>query len=511
MPSGFSPSGVPNLLFCWYFVLVFFWPSILQLTTSNSLNCPAGCPNGTWSSWSSQNDCTDSCGSFGTQTYSRTCTSAGSGCDCIGPATMAISCNTAPCPYPRQSCNTGFSPTGSAGNIVCGPVKTLPPASACEGTTAATSKPTYTFCCPAGTWSSWTTTQTCSTTACGMSGTQTWTRTCISAAMGCPCIGNSTMTLNCVSKPCPYPKQSCATGFKVMSVGGVIKCGPAPTLPVPDPQCSTTVKQVVPVNPTCKAGWTAYEGSCYMTVIGPKTAQQYFDGCIALGANVVSIHSDAENQFVAGLASIAKPGLGTNFIGLYLTRYAGNAVVAVNWADNSTLPYANPSLAPWNSKGVYPWWSGQPDNCCGQPAASCVHQGFPPFLGMTASMWDDEACVGPSAGLASIAKPGLGTNFIGLYLTFASYAGNAPVVAANWADNSTLPYANPSLAPWNSKGVYPWWNNQPDNCCDAPASCVHQCFPPFYGVTASMWEDEPCVGPAFGSAAGTHDTTVCKI
>uniref|UniRef100_A0A915CPW4 Uncharacterized protein n=1 Tax=Ditylenchus dipsaci TaxID=166011 RepID=A0A915CPW4_9BILA len=72
-------------------------------------------------SWSPYLTCQDTCGSCGTQTRSRTCTSEASGCPCTGSTTNTINCNLAPCPYPRQSCCNGLRAMAVNGAIICGP------------------------------------------------------------------------------------------------------------------------------------------------------------------------------------------------------------------------------------------------------------------------------------------------------------------------------------------------------------------------------------------------------
>uniref|UniRef100_A0A915E5W8 Uncharacterized protein n=1 Tax=Ditylenchus dipsaci TaxID=166011 RepID=A0A915E5W8_9BILA len=73
-------------------------PSTTVAPVSTKKACP---PGGKWSDWSNGTACTDTCGSCGTTTKSRTCDSQKDGCPCEGSATMQTSCNETPCQYPE--------------------------------------------------------------------------------------------------------------------------------------------------------------------------------------------------------------------------------------------------------------------------------------------------------------------------------------------------------------------------------------------------------------------------
>ncbi|KAI1730877.1 adhesion G protein-coupled receptor B3 [Ditylenchus destructor] len=211
-------------------------------TTTPSSNCPSGCPNGIWSSWSDPSACTDTCGACGTQTMTRTCTSEASGCSCQGPSSMTVPCNRTPCKFPRLSCCAPAKAMASNGAIICGPDNTTDSTSSqCVSNTMppTTTIPTTTKapCCPGGVWSNWTASNACSDT-CGSCGTQTLTRTCTSAAIGCPCTGDSTAAVNCNIKPCAYPRNSCCVSYKAMASSGAIICGPQPAQPTNNSTCT---------------------------------------------------------------------------------------------------------------------------------------------------------------------------------------------------------------------------------------------------------------------------------
>ncbi|KAH7694638.1 hypothetical protein AAVH_38312, partial [Aphelenchoides avenae] len=56
---------------------------------------------------------------FGTMTRTRTCLTADNSCPCTGSASEVGPCNLKPCPYPRLSCNTGFTMKPSGGQLLC--------------------------------------------------------------------------------------------------------------------------------------------------------------------------------------------------------------------------------------------------------------------------------------------------------------------------------------------------------------------------------------------------------
>lgn len=70
-------------------------------------------------------------------------------------------------------------------------------------------------CCPTGgIWSEWGPRLNC-TDICGAFGTAVRLRTCLTSPGGCPCTGSARTTVPCAFLPCTYPRNSCASGFKV--------------------------------------------------------------------------------------------------------------------------------------------------------------------------------------------------------------------------------------------------------------------------------------------------------
>ncbi|XP_078585292.1 uncharacterized protein LOC144867290 [Branchiostoma floridae x Branchiostoma japonicum] len=122
---------------------------------------------------------------------------------------------------------------------------------------------------------------------------------------------------------------------------------------------------------TCADGWTAHEQHCYKKFsIGKKwaAAREY---CGTFDADLVSITSTSEQQFVAPM--ITGSGVGGAWIGLHDT--ATENVFA--WVDNT--PY-DPALSMWGY--------GAPDNEA--PGEDCVYM-YMSFRSYTAK-WNDLPC-----------------------------------------------------------------------------------------------------------------------
>uniref|UniRef100_A0AC35UDM1 TSP1_spondin domain-containing protein n=1 Tax=Rhabditophanes sp. KR3021 TaxID=114890 RepID=A0AC35UDM1_9BILA len=181
---------------------------------------------GVWSAWVESSACTKSCGSNGVRTLSRTCPTEGS-CACNGPKTRTEVCGFPPCIYPEDSCAAGYKAGVAYQQIVCLPLPEFN-----EPTVIA---PCTTDCCViGGVWSAWGPPTACTAT-CGSCGQTTKKRTCTSTVDNCPCAGSDTLVENCNLAPCIYPKDSCCTGYKAMSLNGAIICGPQPVVFEPKP------------------------------------------------------------------------------------------------------------------------------------------------------------------------------------------------------------------------------------------------------------------------------------
>jgi len=153
----------------------------------------------------------------------------------------------------------------------------------------------------------------------------------------------------------------------------------------------------------CPAGWTLWNGNCYLAVVDNSVAYpiSVWDSvCGLLNATVVSIHSQAENTFVLNLVEAADPSAVDILIGLRL-QHSGflpnDPVTSIYWSDN---PSVQLTAADWggvtNPQGTNPWapagvFTAQPDNRP-LPGDCTVMWVTGPSGGPLPGLWDDVAC-----------------------------------------------------------------------------------------------------------------------
>ncbi|XP_045156976.1 ladderlectin-like isoform X2 [Mercenaria mercenaria] len=125
----------------------------------------------------------------------------------------------------------------------------------------------------------------------------------------------------------------------------------------PDESTEKGFKKVAPV-PTqacaqCPDTWIPYKGSCYIFVATKNTFSRSELHCLSLGANLVHIENELENEFIRSQLRTLKET--TYWIGL---TDAGTEGI-FNWVDdNSTASFTG-------------WEKAQPDNSEGKE--DCVH------------------------------------------------------------------------------------------------------------------------------------------
>lgn len=112
----------------------------------------------------------------------------------------------------------------------------------------------------------------------------------------------------------------------------------------------------------CKAGWQEWNQACYKVSNGMTTFANASASCQRHGANLASIHSAQENEFVRNFSSGKDV-----FIGLSDAQIEGTFV----WSDGSTFAYTN-------------WEIGEPDNDYG--VGDCV------ILVAANAKWNDTPC-----------------------------------------------------------------------------------------------------------------------
>merc|ERR550539_808825 len=117
--------------------------------------------------------------------------------------------------------------------------------------------------------------------------------------------------------------------------------------------------------PGCQAGWSAFNGKCYKSFSKKKTWDEAENQCVKEEANLVSLHSEEEQQFVVGLNG-SFPWLG----GRRDPRKGNNFV----WSDGTPWDYSN-------------WASGQPSDDRGEE--DCAHMWE---WELRRNKWNDRPC-----------------------------------------------------------------------------------------------------------------------
>ncbi|KAI6184530.1 hypothetical protein M3Y97_00606400 [Aphelenchoides bicaudatus] len=203
--SAQRPPGPPRPWWC------VWWPALCPRPPPRC--CPTG---GIWSTWKEKTPCSDSCGSFGTQTLQRTCLNEPRCGGCTGPSEKPVSCNPTPCQFPRNSCKDGMKATAVGKQILC--VDPAVPAAA-EVVPKAS-------CCPRGGIMEITDWTSCNTARCGSCDTQSRQKKCRTKDYGCgECSeAEQTETRPCITTPCKYPQKSCCDGSSAKTVNNQIVC-----------------------------------------------------------------------------------------------------------------------------------------------------------------------------------------------------------------------------------------------------------------------------------------------
>nr|XP_033472484.1 lactose-binding lectin l-2-like [Epinephelus lanceolatus]XP_033492501.1 lactose-binding lectin l-2-like [Epinephelus lanceolatus] len=128
------------------------------------------------------------------------------------------------------------------------------------------------------------------------------------------------------------------------------------------------VHQVKLQRGACPMFWYSFNGRCYKYIATRMTWADAELHCVSEGANLASIHSLDEHNFVKSLIKNFDPAQGRTWIGLSDTQKEGRWM----WSDGSAVNF------------VF-WHAAQPDNC--GRTEHCVHNNFGTEL-----KWNDHQC-----------------------------------------------------------------------------------------------------------------------
>ncbi|XP_061597873.1 lactose-binding lectin l-2-like [Cololabis saira] len=123
----------------------------------------------------------------------------------------------------------------------------------------------------------------------------------------------------------------------------------------------------------CPMFWYSFNDRCYKYVATPMIWADAELNCLSQGANLVSIHSQDEENFVKLLIRNFDPSERPTWIGLSDAEKNGSWF----WSDGSKLSFSN-------------WNLGEPNNSGGNE--ECVHTSFG-----AAKIWNDWICSGGNA------------------------------------------------------------------------------------------------------------------
>ncbi|XP_075306019.1 galactose-specific lectin nattectin-like [Odontesthes bonariensis] len=118
----------------------------------------------------------------------------------------------------------------------------------------------------------------------------------------------------------------------------------------------------------CPMFWYSFNGRCYKYIASRMTWGEAELHCVSEGANLVSIHSLKEHNFVNSLIKNFDPTQGLTWIGLTDVHKEGGWM----WSDGSKVSF-------------FIWNSNQPDNAGGNEHCGHTNHG-------TAFRWNDCPC-----------------------------------------------------------------------------------------------------------------------
>eukprot|EP00092_Neocalanus_flemingeri_P014015 GFUD01015120.1.p1 GENE.GFUD01015120.1~~GFUD01015120.1.p1 ORF type:complete len:423 (-),score=74.35 GFUD01015120.1:253-1521(-) len=137
---------------------------------------------------------------------------------------------------------------------------------------------------------------------------------------------------------------------------------PATTASTTSTATSTPSTSVSTESPTCKSGWTLYHSSCYLYVATTLDWSSSQAACLAMSANLASIHDMGTNDFIAKLASSTSR--------VWIGGFQASGSAPWEWSDLSTWDFIN-------------WRTGEPNGS----TENCLEL-YPQYAGD----WNDQSC-----------------------------------------------------------------------------------------------------------------------
>lgn len=143
---------------------------------------------------------------------------------------------------------------------------------------------------------------------------------------------------------------------------------------------SSGLNKVKLVRGNCPMFWFSYKGGCYKYVASRMTWADAELHCVSLKANLVSIHSLEENNFVVNLINNFDPARHYTWIGLSDHHKEARWM----WSDGCPVSFTR-------------WSASQPDNAGGNE--DCVE-----IFWNGSPSWNDRLCSSPSPFVCATRK-----------------------------------------------------------------------------------------------------------
>ncbi|KAK3729851.1 hypothetical protein RRG08_058166 [Elysia crispata] len=197
---------------------------------------------------------------------------------------------------------------------------------------------------------------------------------------------------------------------------------------------------------TCRQGWQSYEEKCYKAFNQKTSFKNAVATCKKTGANLLSLHSPGESEFVRQHV-MTKRGPGKKYwLGI------SNSANGLRWSDGSPLVYSRwrnrqPVLVPQPSRKLAPELTPE-----GEKNKKLLERCFQ--LDSEDSMWDDfEDCEEESYFMCD-------ENGDIIPLPLSTYMSSTPPGSTNY--RSTLPTSTPSSGDDDNRKIGEWLNQKPE-------------------------------------------------